>query len=81
MQRYQEGNSEQNETVHDNRSESFVSHLTPKEHERLINQVGRRCTVKGKLNGKMVEILWDTGAQSIYHFSGLSGRQFSERRN
>ena len=40
-----------------------MSHLTPKEHEKLIKLVGRRCTVKGKLNGKTVEILWDTGAQ------------------
>ena len=49
--------------MHDNRSQSFISHLTPKEHERLINLVGRRCTVKGKLNGKTIKILWDTGAQ------------------
>ena len=40
-----------------------MSHLTPKEHEKLIKLVGRRCTVKGKLNGKTIEILWDTGAQ------------------
>ena len=40
-----------------------MSHLTPKEHEKLIKLVGRRCIVKGKLNGKTVEILWDTGAQ------------------
>ena len=52
-----------NETVHDNRSEGFMSHLTPKEHERLINLVGRRYTVSAKLNGKTVEVLWDTGAQ------------------
>ena len=35
----------------------------PKEHERLINLVGRRCTVSAKLNRKTVEVLWDTGAQ------------------
>ncbi len=52
-----------NETVHDNRSEGFMSYLTPKEYERLINLVGRRCTVSAKLNGKTVEVLWDTGAQ------------------
>ena len=49
--------------MHENRSEGFTSHLTPKEHKRLINLVGRRCTVKAKLNGKTVEVLWDTGAQ------------------
>ena len=51
------------ETSNSNCSEGFISHLTPKEHERLINLVGRRCTVKGKLNGKTVELLWDTGSQ------------------
>ena len=40
-----------------------MSHLTPKEHEKLIKLVGRRCIVKKNLNGKTVEILWDTGAQ------------------
>ena len=49
--------------MYDNRSASFISHLTPKEHERLINLAGRRCTVKGKLNRKTIKILWDTRAQ------------------
>ena len=49
--------------MHENRSEGFTSYLTPKEPKRLINLVGRRCTVKAKLNGKTVEVLWDTGAQ------------------
>ena len=40
-----------------------MSHLTPKENEKLISLVGRRCTVTGKINGKTVDVLWDTGAQ------------------
>ena len=66
-----------------------MSHLTPKEHEKLIKLVGRRCTVKGKLNGKTVEILWDTGAQvSIIsnkyleeHFSDCKIKDVSELLN
>ena len=50
------------EMSNSNCSEGFISHLTLKEHERLINLVGRRCMVKGKLNGK-TELLWDTGSQ------------------
>ena len=40
-----------------------MSHLIPKEHAKLIDLVGRRCTIRGKLNGKTVQVLWDTGAQ------------------
>ena len=40
-----------------------MSHITPKEKEKLISLVGQRCTVTGKINGKTVEVLWDTGAQ------------------
>ncbi|CAB4010282.1 Hypothetical predicted protein [Paramuricea clavata] len=47
----------------DNHSEVFMSHLTPKENEKLISLVGRRCTVTGKINGKTVEVLSDTRAQ------------------
>ena len=52
-----------NQTPQDNRSEVFISHLTPKEHEKLINLVGCKCTIRGKINGKTVEVLWDTGAK------------------
>ena len=77
------------EAPQDNRQEVFMSHLTPKEHEKLIKLVGRRCTVKGKLNGKTVEILWDTGAQvSIIsnkyleeHFSDCKIKDVSELLN
>jgi hypothetical protein len=40
-----------------------MSRLTQKENEKLISRVGQRCTVTGKINGKTVEVLWDTGAQ------------------
>ena len=77
------------EAPQDNRQEVFMSHLTPKEHEKLIKLVGRRCTIKGKLNGKTVEILWDTGAQvSIIsnkyleeHFSDCKIKDVSELLN
>ena len=52
-----------NEESQDNSSETFMSHLTPKEHAKLIGLVGRRCTIMGKLNDKPVKVLWDTGAQ------------------
>ena len=41
----------------------FASHLTPKQHATVVGLVGKRCTVKGEINGRMVEVLWDTGAQ------------------
>ena len=40
----------------DNHSEVFMSHLTPKENEKLISLVGQRCTVTGEINGKTVEV-------------------------
>ena len=51
------------QTTEDANSGIFVSHLTPKQHQRVASLVGRRCSIKGKLNGKRAEILWDTGAQ------------------
>ena len=47
----------------DKHSEVFMSRLSQKENEKLISLVGQRCTVTGKINGKTVEVLWDTGAQ------------------
>ncbi|CAB4008686.1 Hypothetical predicted protein [Paramuricea clavata] len=44
-------------------SHIYISHLTPKEHGKLINLVGRKCSVRGKLNGKTSDVLWDMGAQ------------------
>lgn len=42
---------------------TFVSHLTPRQHARVIELVGKRCTVKGEISGHSVDLLWDTGAQ------------------
>ena len=41
----------------------FQSHLTPKEHAKIANLVGRHCNLNVYLNGKQVNALWDTGAQ------------------
>jgi hypothetical protein len=35
----------------------FVSHLTPKQHAKVISLVGRRCAIKARLNEKVVQIL------------------------
>ena len=41
----------------------FSTHLTPKQHEKIVGFVGNRCSINCQLNGKMVEALWDTGSQ------------------
>ena len=40
-----------------------ILHLTPKQHSKVISLVGRRCAIKARLNEKVVQIPWDTGAQ------------------
>ena len=40
-----------------------MSHLTPKQHSKITNLVGNRCTVNCLLEGKTAQALWDTGAQ------------------
>jgi hypothetical protein len=45
--------------TNDTSSGIFVSHLT---HAKVISLVGRRCAIKARLNEKVVQILWDTGA-------------------
>ena len=40
-----------------------MSHLTPKQHTKITNLVGNRCTVNCQLGGKTAQALWDTGAQ------------------
>ena len=42
---------------------TFVSHLTPQQHARVVGLVGKQCTVNREINGHSVELLWDTGAQ------------------
>lgn len=51
-----------------NKSKDFidpacVSHLTPREHEKVVGLVGKKCMVKCLLNDCECEMLWDTGAQ------------------
>ena len=41
----------------------FGTHLTPKQHAKLVGLVGKRCSVKCYLNDHYLEALWDTGAQ------------------
>ena len=47
----------------DDSDSTFVSHLTPQQHATVVGLVGKRCTVKGDINGHSSEVLWDTGAQ------------------
>ena len=41
----------------------YMTHLTPKQHAKVVNLVGKKCHVECYLNGHGVSILWDTGAQ------------------
>ena len=64
-----------NQNSHDEtHSDIFVSHLTPKQQQKVVSLIGRRCSIKAKLNEKKTEILWDTGAQVSIILSHLLGR-------
>ncbi len=41
----------------------YISHLTPKQHDTVVNLVGNRCIVKCLMNDIPTTELWDTGAQ------------------
>ena len=41
----------------------FAAHLTPNEKQKIAKILGRKCTIKGRLNGKELDILLDSGAQ------------------
>ena len=41
----------------------FAAHLTPNEKQKIAKIIGRKCTIKGRLNGKEFDILLDIGAQ------------------
>jgi hypothetical protein len=43
--------------------EFFATHLTPSQQNKLVEIIGRKCIVLGKLDNKEVNVLWDTGAQ------------------
>ena len=68
------------------RDPTCVSHLTPREHAKVIGLVGKKCIVKCLLNDCEFELLWDTGAQvSIIsleaiqqHLGSIGIRQLSE---
>ena len=40
----------------------YLSHLTPKEHKKLISLIGKKCKVECTLNKSKTPGLWDTGA-------------------
>ena len=42
---------------------SFVSHVTPKVKQKLIQLVGERCMIECEIAGYIDDALWDTGAQ------------------
>ena len=53
---------------------AFKTHLTPKQQDKLIKLVGRKCQVRCKVNGVELTALWKTGAQ----ISLLSKKQLKE---
>ena len=42
---------------------TFVSHIDPQKHDKLIRLVGNRCLLDGKINGQQTQPLFDSGAQ------------------
>ena len=36
----------------------FAAHLTPNEKQKIAKIIGRRCTAKGRLNGKKQKFYW-----------------------
>ena len=64
------------QTTEDANAGIFISHLTPKQHQKVVSLVGRRCSVKAKLKGKRAEILWDTGAQVCIISASFIKRNF-----
>ena len=70
-------------------SSTFVSHLTPQQHATVVGLVGKRCIVKGEINGQKVDVLWDTGAQVSLisdqlvrrNFPGITVKNISELLN
>lgn len=41
----------------------YRTHLTPKQHTKVVNIVGKKCIINCLLNGIRSTALWDTGAQ------------------
>ena len=47
----------------DSNSGHFKTHLTFKQHAKVVGLVAKRCMVNCQFNGKRVKALWDTGSQ------------------
>ena len=47
----------------DSNSGHFKTHLTFKQHAKVVGLVGKRCMVNCQFNGKPVKALWDTGSK------------------
>ena len=41
----------------------YPSHLSPRQHTRVAQLVGNKCSINCHLDGQAVTALWDTGAQ------------------
>ena len=41
----------------------YASHITPRQQERIVKLVGKKCVIDCFLDDKPTEVLWDTGAQ------------------
>lgn len=50
---------------------AFISHSTPKQLAKVVNLVGRKCTVNCLLNDNEVTALWDNGAQVSIMTKGM----------
>ena len=47
----------------DSNSGHFKTHLTFKQHAKVVGLLGKCCMVNCQFNGKPVKALWDTGSQ------------------
>lgn len=50
---------------------AFISLLTPTQHAKVVNLVGRKCAVNSLLNDSELTALWDSGAQEWIMTKGL----------
>ena len=55
----------------------YASHITPRQQERIAKLVGRKCSVQCYLDGKPLDVLWDTGAQVSIVSKGFLKSQLS----
>lgn len=51
----------------------LVDNLTPRHKWQLVKLVGEEFITKGRLGDKLIDILWDTGAQvRLIHFDTIA---------